>query len=310
MSKTLGIRDFSAAFGTGEDEVSALCGELISSLNFTYADCSQETREAIFLDALRKCDGTELSVSGPHRLDDWRRGWGEILQKFRALGGDLKALVPKDLHGGRPMRYKGDYIMPVSNSFEHDFAMVFRHWLYGKYFHDYRNIYEFGCGTGQNLAVMAELFPDKNLFGLDWVPESQELLSALSRMRGWRIQGTRFDAFRPDYAIGILPESLVYTSCALEQLGSAYEKFLGYLLAKRPRLCVNVECLAEYYDENKLFDYVALKYHRKRNYLDGFLTRLGELEREKAIEIIATKRTGVGSLYHEGYMYVIWKIRK
>jgi len=66
--------------------------------------------------------------------------------------------------------------------------------------------------------------------------------------------------------------------------------------------------LAEYYDENKLFDYAALKYHRKRNYLDGFLTRLREMEREKAIEIVATRRTGFGSLYHEGYMYVIWKI--
>ena len=33
-----------------------------------------------------------------------------------------------------------------------------------------------------------------------------------------------------------------------------------------------------------------------------------ELEKEKTIKIIATRRTGFGSLYHEGYMYVIWKI--
>lgn len=308
MIKAFGIDDFSVAFGSKEGEVSAFCGELISSLNFEYDGCSQETREEILLEALRKCESAELSVSGPHRLDDWRRGWREILREFCALGGDLRALVPKDLHSGRPMRYKGDYIIPGSNSFEHDFAMVFRHWLYKKYFRHYRSIYEFGCGTGQNLAIMAELFPDKRLFGLDWAPESQELLSTLSRMRGWQIQGISFDAFRPDYTLEILPESLVYTSCALEQLGSMYEKFLEYLLAKKPSLCVNVECLAEYYDENRLFDYVALKYHRKRNYLDGFLTRLRELEREQAIEIVATKRTGFGSLYHEGYMYVIWKI--
>lgn len=305
--KTLTVEDFSRAFGVGTDEVSEASGSLISSLDFRYADCAQNAREELLLDALRKCDTAELAVSGPHRIDDWRRGWGEILHDFRANDGRLETLIPKDLHPGRPLRWQGNYIVPFSNSFEHDFATVFRHWIYKKYFRAFSNIYEFGCGTGQNLAILAELFPDKRLFGMDWVPESQELLSALSRRYSWKIEGVRFDAFNPDHDLDLLPDSVVYTSCALEQLGSAYGGFIEFLLAKKPSLCVNVECLVEYYDESALFDYVALRYHKRRNYLDRFLTRLRELEREKVVEIVATKRTGFGSLYHEGYMYVVWR---
>ena len=143
---------------------------------------------------------------------------------------------------------------------------------------------------------------------MDWVPESQKLLRAIVEKFGWRIEGFPFDLFNPDYELEILPDSLVYTSSALEQLGSDYGNFLKYLLAKRPSLCVNVEGMAEYYDENSLYDYVALRYHRTRNYLDGYLTRLRELEHEKTIKIIAAKRIGFGSLYHEAYMYVVWQI--
>ena len=308
MNKSLSARDFAEAFGADEGEVSRFCGEIIESLDFKYRVCPQETRERIFLDAIKKCDNDKLAVSGPHRRDDWRRGWAENLQEFLSAGGDLKALAPKDWHGDRPLRYKEDYIISNSNSFERDFTLVFKHWLYRKYFRDYENIYEFGCGTGHNLVIMAEIFPEKRLFGMDWVAESQELLSAIAGKYAWHIEGAQFDFFKPDYKLEILPRSLVYTSSALEQLGGAFGSFLDYLLAKKPDMCVNVECMAEYYDENKLYDYVALRYHKKRNYLDGFLTRLRELEKEKAITIIATKRTGFGSLYHEGYMYVIWKI--
>ncbi|MBU1682880.1 class I SAM-dependent methyltransferase [Patescibacteria group bacterium] len=308
MNKSLSEKDFAEAFGTDEDEIHRFCGDLIKSLDFKYEVCSQATREKIFLDVIKKYDDAELSASGSHRLNDWRTGWGEILQEFLASGGDLKVLVPKDLRPNRPLRYKENYILPFTASFEHDFALVFRYWLFKKYCRDYQNIYEFGCGTGQNLAVMAGLFPEKRFLGMDWVPESQELLKLIAGTYGWQMEGHRFDFFKPNYELEILPNSLIYTSCAMEQIGGDYGSFLDYLLAKKPSLCVNVECIQELYDEHTLCDYVALRYHRRRNYLGDFLTRLRALEQEKIIEIIATKRMGFGSLYHEGYMYVIWKI--
>ena len=144
ISKSLSIKDFAEAFGTDEGEIHRFCGDLIKSMNFKYEICSQVTREKILFDVIKKYDDAKLSVSGSHRRDDWRRGWGEILQEFHVSGGDLKTLAPKYLHGDRPSRYKGNYIVSNSNSFEHDFALVFKHWLYKKYFGDYENIYEFG----------------------------------------------------------------------------------------------------------------------------------------------------------------------
>lgn len=308
VTKSINTADFARAFGADEAEVSRFCGGLIKTLDFKYTVLPQEKREELLLNAIKKCDNAELSASGAHRKSDWRRGWGEILQDFHNSGGDLKALVPKDWHGDRPLRYNGDYIMPSFGTFERDFTLVFRHWLYQKYFADYENIYEFGCGTGHNLAVMAQLFPGKRLFGMDWVPESQELLSAIAAKYGWPIKGIHFDFFKLDYSLKILPNSLIYTSSALEQLDGDYGGFLDYSMANRPALCVNVECMAEYYDENQLYDYVALKYHKARHYLNGFLTHLRGMEKDKKIQIITTRRTGFGSLYHEGLMYVIWKL--
>jgi len=302
------IKNFTSDFGADEAEVSRFCGELLKNLNFRYTVCSQKKREEIFLDAIKRCDNAQLSVSGVHRKTDWRRGWGEILQEFHNSGGDLKALAPKYWRPDQPLRYHGDYIVANSSTFERDFVDVFRYWLFQKHFGDYKNIYEFGCGTGYDLVLMAQLFPGKKLFGMDWVPESQELLAAIAAKYGWPITGSNFDFFHPNNKLKILPDSLVYTSSALEQLGSDYDGFLNYLMANKPALCVNVECMAEYYDENILYDYVALRYHKARNYLNGFLTRLRGMEKENKIRILAARRTGFGSLYHEGLMYVIWKI--
>jgi len=97
------------------------------------------------------------------------------------------------------------------------------------------------------------------------------------------------------------------TFAALEQIGSNHEAFLQFLLSKSPALCINVECFCELYDENNLIDYLAIKYHKKRNYLDGYLNRLQQLEGDGKIEILETKRPYFGCMYHEAYSFVIWK---
>ncbi len=70
---------------------------------------------------------------------------------------------------------------------------------------------------------------------------------------------------------------------------------------------MHAEPLAELYDENSLIDCLALKYHRARGYLNGFLTRLTELAEEGRIEIIVKKRVPFGSHFHEGYSIVVWR---
>ena len=47
--------------------------------------------------------------------------------------------------------------------FELNFVKVYHRWFLENYFHPFDNIYEFGCGTGFNLVVASEIFPNKNL---------------------------------------------------------------------------------------------------------------------------------------------------
>jgi len=50
-----------------------------------------------------------------------------------------------------------------------------------------------------------------------------------------------------------------------------------------------------------------MKFHRKRGYTENYLTRLRELEAQNEIEILKVKRLFFGSLYMEGYSYMIWR---
>ena len=305
--KSLDINDFAESFGANREELSLFCEELIESLNFSYEICSNEMQNAISKDILNKCNNKAFSISGPHRRKDWAIGWGQIYNEFISTGRDLRSLVPKDIRGDKPLRYKGKYITSNSRSFEYDFSLVFKTWLFRKYLIDYSNIYEFGCGTGHNLALLAQMFPDKNYSGADWVDESQNILNELSNTYDWRIKGHKFDLANPDYNLRLPPNTAAYTFAALEQLGTDHKKFINYLLAQKPGLCVHVECISEYYNESDPFDLVALRYHKSRNYLEGLLTYLKDLEKCEKLQIINTKRLGFGSVNHEIFSYIVWK---
>lgn len=310
MTKFFTKADFADMFGTTRDEIFWKCGEAISNLDFSYEECEPREREMIIVDVLNDVDKGCFSVSSPDRINDWRKGWAEILGEFVRYDGDLNSLVPKCLHPNRPMRYVNNYIKPYSPTFEHDFTVVFRNWLYKRWFKNYTHIYEFGCGTAQNLVLLAKIFGNKKkLYGSDWAPESQGIIDEIVKKYNWNIEGRNFDMFKPPDEDQVFPpSSLVYTSCAIEQLGSNFTPFLNYIIEAKPDLIVNVEGFSELYDENNVFDYTALKYHRARGYLNGFLARLLELQKMKIIQIIAAKRLRFGSLYQEGYMYVVWKV--
>ena len=104
----------------------------------------------------------------------------------------------------------------------------------------------------------------------------------------------------------IEPGSAVITIHALEQLGRAYEKLLGWLLSSRPGLVINYEPVQEFYAEDNLLDYLALMYSRKRGYLTGLLTALRRLEGQGRIEILGAWRPYLGGVIHEASL-IIWR---
>jgi hypothetical protein len=157
------------------------------------------------------------------------------------------------------------------------------------------------------LAIIADLFPEKRLYGLDWAESSVELVNEIAKSCGYNMSGVLFDMFNPDKNLSIPDNSIFITMNSLEQLGDKHEQLIQFCIRKKPLLCINSEPFLELYDENNLIDYLAIKYHEKRNYLKNYITRLKQLEDENKIKTIKTHRIPFGSLYHEGYSLFIWK---
>ncbi|OGV65308.1 MAG: hypothetical protein A2283_05845 [Lentisphaerae bacterium RIFOXYA12_FULL_48_11] len=303
----LTTESFANLFGTNIDDLSRHCGDLIHSAEFTYNKILGEERDRIMLQVLEKIFAPKLARAGEERRPDWEQGWKENLDEYLASGYNLEKLIPKYFKQYVPARLNLEYIMPLSPNFVFAYTHVYRTWIFKKYLSEVDHIYEFGCGPAYHLAYLAQLFPDKELFGLDWATSSQEIIKHLAKQSGWRIKGGQFDFFKPDPAFCLNKNSGVLTFGALEQIGDNHGPFLEHILKNRPSICVNVECLHELYSPDNLLSYLALQYHQKRNYLSGYLTKLQGLEKDKRIKIIRYHYHKFGNLYDDALSYVIWK---
>jgi hypothetical protein len=307
-TKKLGIINCAKLFGTTPKEIINTCGDILSTNDFRFATLNKEEKENTLLSVIKTID-TPLSVSGKGRKNDWENGWSENLKAFIESNYDLSSLIPKYMHKSNTRRLFSEYIKPLSSEFEVNFYTAYRHFLFKKYLSDYENVYEFGCGTAYNLVIMAQIFPHKNLTGLDWAASSVQLVNEIAAKFGYRMRGRNFDYFNPDYSLNIGDNSAFITLNSLEQLGPDHNKFIDFILNKKPAICINSEPILELYDQNNLLDYMAIKYHNKRNYLSNYLSALRKHEDDGCIEILKTHRVHSGNLFHDGYSYVVWRTK-
>ena len=120
------------------------------------------------------------------------------------------------------------------------------------------------------------------------------------------INGILFDMFHPDYNMNLEQNALVLTIGSLEQIGDNHQKFIDFLINKKPKLCIHVEPIYELYDENNLIDNIAMRFHKNRNYLINFLPTMLNLEKENKIDIIKINRMKFGSIFHDGWSMTVW----
>ena len=298
--------EFARLFGTTVEDIPEECLGLIAGMDLRYTPLSSREREETIKRVQKNIQSSSFSVSGPDRQTAWEKGWAENLQNYVDSNYDLKELIPKFVKRKELMRLIDNYVMPESPDFETSLVTVLRLYLFKKYFSNVPVIYEFGCGTGLNLAALARLFPEKKLYGLDWSKTSCEIVNKIAETQKLNLTGIFFDMFHPDYRLDVPEGSAVFTIGAMEQLGKDFRPFLDFLLDKKFSICINIETLYELYDRTRPFDRAAAEYLLKRGYLYGYITRLRELEKEGKINIIKTQKS-FGSLYHDGYSHVIWK---
>lgn len=301
------LEDFIESFGTEKNTMPKECADLIAQKDFSYEVLEGDKKEKVVLEVLKKLETDNQIIGAKERQNVWHDGWDENLKDFINSGYDLQKLVPKFIRPNKIIRYKQNYICPTNPNFELDYYSVFRKWLFAAYFKEFDNIYEFGCGTGFNLVALSQLYSDKNLYGTDFVKSSADLVNEIGKAHNLKLKGSIFDMINPDKSFELKKNSLIFTIGSIEQLASKFEAFLQYLLDNRPQLCVHVEPVVELYDENNLVDYLAIKFHKKRGYTQGFLPRLQELEEKRKIEILKVKRLFFGSLFMEGYNLMVWR---
>lgn len=296
---------FAEIFNVKENDFPFLAKQAIKKANFKYRIVKDKEYEEAILRITKTLDSKTLKISGPHRQEEWEKGWGENLQEFKQGEYNLKKLIPKFVRDAY-IRFQGNFIDPESDSFETDFVTVMRYYLFSKYYKEVNTLYEFGAGTGLNLVAASKVFPKMKLIGLDWAVASVDIINALKEKLNINISGRRFDLFNPDEKYLLDKDSAILTVGTLEQTGENFKPFIDYLLKNKPKVCIHMETMYEVYDKDNLLDSLAMRYLEKRNYLRGFLPYLKNLEVEKKIKILEVKKT-FGSFYHDGYTYIVWK---
>lgn len=303
----LALHDFCRLFG---DEPEAFTEEQVKTIStknsFKVSELSRAETERVSVDVLKRINSPELTVAGDSGSNSrWERGWAENLADFDPSRG-FETLRPKYVRSSQPLRLYQRFVMPENPNFEYEWYKIFLECLARQHMGEADTIYEFGCGSGFNVAFLSHLFPGKKVWGLDWAKSSVKIVDKMAR-EGYDVEGRLFNFFEPDESFKLDEGSVVLTVGALEQTGTRYASFLNYLLGQPISLCVNIEPIVEWYDQENLVDYLAVLFHERRKYMSGFPETLGRLAEKGKISLVKQKRSYFGSLYIEGYSQNIWR---
>ena len=302
----INLDDFCKIWGVTASDIPSGCAERIRMAHTSYRLLTTQERDEHILHVLKRLQEQKLARTTRENLQAFEAGWNENYELCLRQGVSLEALKPKYVKPYMLIRYNGHFIAPENPFLLDDLMSIATTYSFTTYFAAAVHIYEFGCGTGRYLFELSDLFPDKELFGLDWTESSQKILQLIADT-GRNVRGIKFDMLSPSSHVSLKPRSAVVTIGAMEQLGDRFQPFLSYLLANKPDIVIHHEPIEEFYDEGNLFDYLALLYHRQRGYLSGYWTALQQLSKEGKIEILDARRLHFGDPYHESVSFIAWR---
>lgn len=305
--KSITEDDFGALFNVSCEKFPAVFFEKLHNVDTCYMFANKNELEEYIFNVLKLIHSNNIQRTLEQYLQTWEKGWSENLSFLSQKSVPVvEALKPKYFRDSRFLRFNKELIVSDNLSLEYDLFVLSRYIIFSKYLCEYENIYEFGCGSCQNLLMLSEMFPSKKICGLDWVEPSVKIAKKLSETLDRNIEGFIFDMLNPSPDIVLKPNSAVITIHSLEQLGQRHDKLLSFIIAARPDIVINYEPILEFYDEDNLLDYLAILYSRKRNYLSGYFTALRELEKQNKIEILQAYRPYLGGIIHESSL-IIWR---
>jgi hypothetical protein len=306
-SQTFGPAELARVTGCSP-EAAALTFERLRPPELVYRPLTVSESAKAVLEIDEVIRAKPLRAVGADDPEVWERGWAELAGQLEHQRITTKTLRPQYFHSQVPCRLFGALVEQVTPDFEYWVGLCVRFAIFSTYVHDRHHIVEFGCGTGINLLLLAQLLPGSRLVGCDWAKPSQRILAQMARESGEAIEGRRFNMLKIEGDCGAIgADSAVMTVHALEQLGDGWRPFLDFLLARRAGIYLHIEPLIELYDSSVPLDALAIRYHRKRNYLEGFLPAIKKLAEDRQVEILTLRRTLFAGLYHEAYSVLAWR---
>lgn len=305
FDKKIMLDDFCRLFHCTRDSLPHGLKEKFESINTNYRSMTLSDSEEYVLEVLNHINSPTIRRNRKENLKAWQKGWSENLVAFQK-NLSVESLKPKYFRPSKFFRYDKTVIIPENNHIEYDLFTVIRYYLFQQFFSGYDSIYELGCGSCQNIYLLSKLFPKKNICGLDWTIASKKIADYIGKKNNGNVKGLIFDFMKPSEQLEIGNNSIIFSIHSLEQLGLRYEELLLFLLKKKPALVLHYEPIVEVFDKSNVYDYLALMYCEKRNYLKGYLTTIHNLFKSGKIEIIKEIRPCIGGIYHDSSV-IIWR---
>lgn len=265
----------------------------------------KKDREAYMRGFLERHSRPYLRIRKAVNRKVWERGWSENLRLIRKHGIREAFFRPKYFRGSRFLRLNKVLWKTRDPKMETYLFEIVREWLAERYLGKFNGIVELGAGSGQNLYFLSQRFPEKKLIGTDWVRSCVTIYQILGKNRR-NVRGRLQDMTS---AAGVLPQGRDQAFLSIhsfEQLGKNHNEILKKILVAKPGLVVQLEPLKELYSLDNYLDMLALLYHEKRNYLDGYLPKLRDLQKQGKIRILTVLRPCIGGVLHEASL-VVWK---
>lgn len=278
----------------------------IDSFNIQYSILSHEEEHLVVKELVDEIFRLDLSVASRKRVSDWDEGWGQNLLDFQK-DGSVKSLIPRYFGKNKVNRLNQKLVQSQDTDFELKLLRCLESWVFDEYLSTFESIYEIGCGTGHNLVFLQQFAENAELTGLDWVESSQTLIDLISASRkNLKLTSGKFDYFNPDINLKLRDGSAIFTIASLEQIGKDFEKFVDFLMRNKPQLVVHIEPFEDLLDPYYLLDNLSIQYMRKRNYINGYVEHIQNLEKEGNAKIHRYQRSYIGSKHIDGYTVLIW----
>lgn len=269
---------------------------------------NQREREEYILEFLKRIRNPKIVRDDQENLEAWNEGWQENLDEIRNSGLTEANVKPRYFRGSKFFRFKKDLWVTDNLQLEYDLFVACRRLLFNHYLANAPGIVELGCGSCGNIHLLSRMFQDKRIRGCDWATPSVELANEIGKIQERDISGVQMDFLNPPKDLRLGQGDAVISIHALEQIGNRHQKLIESLVNSKPSIVLHYEPILELYDDNNLYDNLAAWYSTLRNYLNGLLDYLRDLESKGRIEILKVCRPEIGGIMHEASL-IVWKPR-